>query len=136
MIISLDIYRRGVTWVCETVCETSLLNEGKLVIRIWYYSQCRIFRRLQVQKVYIMDIKSLYTVIPSNSGLEVLAYFLKKRPALDPPTSTLIRLAELVLTLNAFAFNGDFYQQNGGVAMGSKMGPNYACLLVGYVEVG
>ena len=83
-----------------------------------------------------MDIKSLYTVIPSNSGLEALSYFLKKRPALDPPTSTLIRLAELVLTLNAFAFNGDFYQQNGGVAMGSKMGPNYACLLVGYVEVG
>ena len=83
-----------------------------------------------------MDIKSLYTVIPSNSGLEALAYFLKKRPALDPPTSTLIRLAELVLTLNAFAFNGDFYQQNRGVAMGSKMGPNYACLLVGYVEVG
>ncbi|CAH3190923.1 unnamed protein product [Porites evermanni] len=66
--------------------------------------------------------------------LEALAYFLNKRPVLDPPTSTLTRLAELVLTLNAFTFNGDFYQQIGGVAMGSKMGPNYACLFVGYVE--
>ena len=28
----------------------------------------------------------------------------------------------------------EFYQQIGGVAMGSKMGPNYACLFVWYVE--
>ena len=84
--------------------------------------------------LYTMDIKSLYTVIPNKSGLEALAYFLNKRPVLDPPTSTLTRLAELVLTLNAFTLNGDFYQQIGGVAMGSKMGPNYACLFVGYVE--
>ena len=81
-----------------------------------------------------MDIKSLYTVIPNNSSLKALAYFLNKRPVLDPPTSTLTLLAELVLTLNAFTFNGDFYQQFGGVAMGSKMGPNYACLFLGYVE--
>ena len=80
-----------------------------------------------------MDIKSLYNVIPHNSGLEALKYFLDKRPVLDPPTVTLIRLAELVLTLNAFSFNNKFYHQVGGVAMGSKMGPNYACLFVGYV---
>ena len=84
--------------------------------------------------LYTMDIKSLYTVIPNNSGLEALAYFLNKRPVLYPPTSTLTRLAELMLTLNAFTFNGDFYQQIGGVAMGSKMGPNYASIFVGYVE--
>ncbi|KAL9954237.1 hypothetical protein ACROYT_G041745 [Oculina patagonica] len=84
--------------------------------------------------LYTMDIKSLYTVIPNNSGLEALAYFLDKRTVLDLPTSTLTRLAELVLTLNAFTFNGEFYKQTGGVAMGSKMGPNYACLFVGYIE--
>ena len=83
--------------------------------------------------LYTMDIKSLYTVIPHNSGLEALKYFLGKRPVLDPPTVTLIRLAELVLTLNAFSFNNEFYHQVGGVAMGRKMGPNYACLFVGYV---
>ena len=84
--------------------------------------------------LYTMDIKSWYTVIPNNSGLEALAHFLDKRTVLEPPTSTLTRLAELVLTLNAFTFNGDFYKQTGGVAMGSKMGPNYACLFVGYIE--
>ncbi|XP_068680426.1 uncharacterized protein [Montipora foliosa] len=88
--------------------------------------------------LYTMDIKSLYTVIPHNSGLEALKYFLNKRSVLDPPTVTLTRLAELVLTLNftlnAFSFNNEFYHQVGGVVMGSKMSPNYACLFVGYVE--
>jgi len=73
-------------------------------------------------------------VIPHNNGLEALKYFLDKRPVLNPPTTTLTCLAELVLTLNAFSFNNKFYHQVGGVAMGSKMGPNYACLFVGYVE--
>ena len=44
------------------------------------------------------------------------------------------RLAELVLALNAFSFDDEHYRQIGGLAMGSKMGPNYACLFVGYIE--
>ena len=81
-----------------------------------------------------MDIKSLYNMIPHNSGLEALKYFSDKRPVLDSLTVTLTRLAEFVLTLNAFSFNNEFYHQAGRVATGSKMGPNYACLFVGYVE--
>jgi len=50
-----------------------------------------------------MDIKSLYTVTLHNSGLEALKIFI-----LNPPTVTLTRLAELVLTLNAFSFNNEF----------------------------
>ncbi|XP_078364096.1 uncharacterized protein LOC144648396 [Oculina patagonica] len=84
--------------------------------------------------LFTMDVKSLYTVIPNDCGLQALCYFLVKRPVLEPPTSTLTRLAELVLTLNAFSFNNQHYRQVGGVAMGSRMGPNYACLFVGYME--
>ena len=81
-----------------------------------------------------MDIKSLYTVIPNDEGLRALQYYLDKREILEPPTPTLLRMAELVLTLNTFEFNGEYYKQTGGVAMGSRLGPNYACLFVGYVE--
>ena len=81
-----------------------------------------------------MDIKSLYTVIPNNGGLEALTYYLDQRSIKEPPTHTLTRLAELVLTLNAFCFNDQHYRQIGGVAMGTKMGPNYACLFVGFIE--
>ena len=42
----------------------------------------------------------------------------------------MVRLAELVLTLNNFSFDGEHY----GVAMETKMGPNYANLFVGFVE--
>ena len=38
------------------------------------------------------------------------------------------------LKFNTFQFNGDFYSQTGGVAMGTKMGPSFACLFVGYLE--
>ena len=84
--------------------------------------------------VFTMDIKSLYTVIPNNDGLLALTHFLNKRTELQPPTHTLVRLAEPVLTLNTFSFNGEYYQQTGGVAMGSCFGPNYACLFVGHIE--
>ncbi|CAH3014037.1 unnamed protein product, partial [Porites evermanni] len=42
-----------------------------------------------------MDIKSLYTVIPNEEGLVSLKYFLDKREVKDPPTDTLVRMAEL-----------------------------------------
>ena len=59
-------------------------------------------------------ISSLYTVIPNNSGVQALTYFLDKRPVFDPPTYPLSRLAELALSLHVFTFNGEFYKQVGG----------------------
>ena len=79
-------------------------------------------------------MKSLYTVIPNDCGLQALAYFLDKHAVKEPATSTLTRLAKLVLTLNSFSFDNEYYRQLGGVAVGSRMGPNYACLFIGYVE--
>ena len=84
--------------------------------------------------LFTMDVKSLYTVIPNDSGLQALSYFLDQRTIKEPSTYTLVRLAELVLTLNAFSFDDQHYRQIGGVGMGSKMGPNDACLFVGYIE--
>ena len=84
--------------------------------------------------LFTMDVKSLYTVIPNDGGLQALAFFLDRRTVKEPSTHTLVRLAELVLTLNAFSFDDQHYRQIGGVAMGSTMGPKYACLFVGYIE--
>ncbi len=66
--------------------------------------------------------------------LRALKFFLEKRPVQEPSTSVLVRLVELVLTLNNFSFDDEHYQQISGVAMGTKMGPNYANLFVGFVE--
>ena len=84
--------------------------------------------------LFTMDITSLYTVIPNNEGLLALKYFFDQRTVKEPSTDTMLRLAELVLTLNCFTFSGKTFKQINGVAMGTKMGPNYANLFVGYVE--
>eukprot|EP00061_Rhincodon_typus_P004632 g23057.t1 len=81
-----------------------------------------------------MDIQSLSTCIPHADGLKALRFFLSRRPNQSPSTNTLIRLDELILTLNNFSFNSSHFLQTKGVAMGTHMGPNYACLFVGYVE--
>ena len=81
-----------------------------------------------------MDVVSLYTNIPHAEGLIALRHFLEKRIVKTPSTPTLLRLAELVLDMNAFEFNGQFYKQTSGVAMGTKMGPSFACLFMGYLE--
>ncbi|XP_064478103.1 uncharacterized protein LOC135391688 [Ornithodoros turicata] len=84
--------------------------------------------------LFTMDVISLYTVIPHTEGLLALRHFLDRRLTLHPPTHTLLRLAELVLTLNTFEFNGHFYNQKCGVAMGTKMGPSFANLFMGFIE--
>ena len=65
----------------------------------------------------------LYTVIPNEGGLRALQYYFDKREILEPPADTLLRMAELILTLNTFELNGEYYKQTGGVAMGSRVGP-------------
>ena len=80
------------------------------------------------------DISNLYTVIDHGKGLRALRYFLNQRLVQDPPTDVVVRLAELVLSLNAFEFDSKYFQQVCGVAMGTKMGPVFACLYLAYLE--
>ena len=73
-------------------------------------------------------------MIPNSEGFQALTYFFDQRTVTELSSETLLRLAELVLTLNCFSFAGNYYKQINGVAMGTKMGPSYANLFVGYVE--
>ena len=84
--------------------------------------------------IFTMDVTSLYTVIPNCEGLLALKHFFDLHDlhtVKKPSSETLLRLAELVLTLNCFSFAGSYYKQINGVAMGTKMGPSYANLFVG-----
>ena len=58
--------------------------------------------------IFTMDISSLYgTVIPNREGLIALKYFFDQRTVKEPSSKTLLRQAELVLTLNWFSFAGN-----------------------------
>ena len=64
--------------------------------------------------IFTMDISSLYTAIPNSEGLQALRYFFDQRTVKEPSSETLLRLAELVLTLNCFSFAGNYYKQING----------------------
>ena len=51
-----------------------------------------------------------------------------------PSSETLLRLAELVFTLNCFSSGDNYYKQINSVAMGTKMGRSYTNLFVGFIE--
>ena len=103
---SLPSYVKDSQHALQIFCDFNFLGEDKLI--------------------FTMDITSLYTNIPN--------FFFDLRTVKEPSTETLLRLAELVLTLNCFSFATSYYKQINGVAMGTKMGPSYANLFVGYIE--
>ena len=74
----------------------------------------------QNKLIFTMDITSLYTVIPNSEGLQALKHFFDQRTVKEPSSETLLRLTELVLTLNCFSFAGNYYKQINGVAMGTS----------------
>ena len=64
-----------------------------------------------------MDVKSLYTNIPNNEALQAIKYFLKKFK-IDVDHTAILKLSELVLTVNCFVFDDEPYQQVNGMLMG------------------
>jgi hypothetical protein len=80
------------------------------------------------------DVKSLYTNIDHKTGLKACKATLNKRPKKSPPTMDLIRLLELILTLNAFEFDSEFYCQLTGTAMGTNVAPSYANTTMAHIE--
>ena len=71
-----------------------------------------------------MDITSLYTVIPNDEGLLALKHFFDLRTVEEQSSETLH---------NCFSFADSHFKQINGVAMGTKMGPSYANLFLGYI---
>lgn len=63
--------------------------------------------------------------IAHSNGIKALTLFLDRMIKLTVTTNTLIRLAELLQTLQSCEFNGKCVDQNSGVAMGINMELSY-----------
>ena len=88
------------------------------------------------KRLFTMDVKGLYTNIPNRDGLVALKYHLERRQNEENeiPNTTILRLAELVLTENCMEFDHQYYKQISGTMMGTPFGPEYACCFMIYVE--
>ena len=79
----------------------------------------------------------LYGNITHEIGLEAISYWLNRFPLLNERISNDFILEALCLILrnNNFNFQGKFYRQLRGTAMGTKVAAVYATLTLGYLEL-
>ena len=80
-----------------------------------------------------MDVRSLYTNIPNNEGIQAVKDTINASPS-KMPTRVITTFLILILTLNNFIFNGINYLQTKGCAMGTKCAPTYANIFMGKFE--
>ena len=71
--------------------------------------------------------------ISAGGGTE-LQETLNYRADLSPPTDDPCHLIKLILSMNVFTFNKEYYLQVLGTAMGTHMAPSYANLFMGKLE--
>lgn len=82
-----------------------------------------------------VDVESLYSSIPHETGVHVVSQWLEAgHPLAGPYNEFLLELLEMVLNNNCFMFNKKFFCQIRGVAMGAACAPSYACLHLGWWE--
>lgn len=84
-----------------------------------------------------LDVVNLYTNISSTLRLTALNFWIDNcRTDIDNRFTKefLLEATYLVLKNNAFTFNGKYFHQIKGTAMGTKMAPTYATLCLGFLE--
>ena len=83
------------------------------------------------------DVESLYTNIDKDVGLKAIRFWMKKhRDKIDPRFSEdfVCDAIRIILENNTFRFDNKSYLQIKGTAMGTKMAPTYANLVLAYLE--
>ena len=84
-----------------------------------------------------LDVVSLYTVIPKDFGLLAVQYWLNKfRKEIDQrfPITFILDALNIILSNCTFCYNKKHFKQITGTAMGTKVAPCYANLVMGYME--
>lgn len=76
--------------------------------------------------LFSIDIDSLYTNIDIAAGLQAVREIFQQYPDAKRPDKEILELLEINLRRNDFEFDGDFYLQVKGTAMGKRFAPAYA----------
>ena len=80
------------------------------------------------------DVKSLFTNVPVPEGLQVIREKLERDQSLPERTAmsvdSILTLLEKCLNTTYFTYEGEFYQQNEGAAIGSPLSPILANLFM------
>jgi hypothetical protein len=88
-------------------------------------------------KLVTFDVESLYTNIDHDLGKKAIKYWIDKHRDKIPSRFSakfICEAIEIILENNVFHFDDKFFIQLKGTAMGTKMAPNYASLVLAYLE--
>ena len=82
-----------------------------------------------------IDVRSLYTNIPNDEGIQACIDMLDNHPDTNTPNNEhLHSTLSFILKNNYFTFNSEFFLQIHGTAMGSPMAPTYANIFMCVLE--
>ena len=97
-----------------------LQNNRSVINSMDFINKVRNIQLLPTYKLASFDIVNLYTNIPVNQTLDILYNNLIKSNKLDAQSmNELICILRVILQQNYFTFNGRYYIQRDGLAMGS-----------------
>ncbi|XP_053394169.1 uncharacterized protein LOC128555550 [Mercenaria mercenaria] len=77
--------------------------------------------------LFCFDVCKLYPSVPKKEGIDACRIGLNKRSNMLVPTEDVVKMIEVVLNNNNFNLGGKHYIQKKGIAIGSKLGKNFAC---------
>ena len=83
------------------------------------------------------DVTNLYSNIPHELGLAAIEHWIHRFPNLLNdifPKEFVLKSLKLILENNFMHFNEMVYRQKLGTAMGTKVAPTYATLVLGFLE--
>ena len=91
----------------------------------------------QNSELVTFDVVSLYSNIPHELGISAIKFWIEKKRHLIESRFTdefILSAIKIILENNTFYFDGSYYRQQKGTAMGTKMAPTYATLVLGHLE--
>ena len=103
-----------------------------------FIEQIKDVRLKDGESIMSYDVTSLFTSVPIKPTLEIIQQRLTEDPDLHNRTSMniqqIINLLEFCLNSTSFMFQGQFYQQMEGAAMGSPLSPIIANIFMEHFE--
>ena len=101
------------------------------------FSFCEEIKKVRASNKFLVsyDVCSLFTSIPLAETIDIAVDLLfEKNPGFKISKADLRKLFQFAASGTHFMFEGKFYDQIDGVAMGSPLGPVLANLFMGYHE--
>ena len=100
-----------------------------------FLDKLRSFTNITASTIIVSaDVVSMYTNIDNEDGLLAVKSFFLKYPDPSRPDIYILQLLRICLENNDFLFDGQFWLQRSGTAMGKIFAPSYANLFMAWVE--